>query len=98
MDLGWVSWRVGKLPVYYITKVVAGEGTGGLGFQIELHNAEVRKKLHSSLLVMDPTMGGKQASAAQIRQFALHFEVSSSESMLQQVSYSQARRPLVQVG
>ena len=30
-------------------------GTGGLAFQIEAHNAEVRKKLHDSLLATDPS-------------------------------------------
>ncbi len=30
-------------------------GSGGLAFQIELHNADVRKKLHASLQAMNPT-------------------------------------------
>jgi restriction system protein len=30
-------------------------GAGGLAFQIELHNADVRKKLHTSLQAMNPT-------------------------------------------
>jgi restriction system protein len=30
-------------------------GAGGLAFQIELHNADVRKKLHASLQAMNPT-------------------------------------------
>ncbi len=30
-------------------------GEGGLAFQIELHNADVRKKLHASLQAMNPT-------------------------------------------